>query len=68
MGKKKANDMEKTLAVGMRTILCSFLDATVLRYKLAERELPTIDEFIGSDPDFTGGKSTKDYIDEMRGG
>ena len=34
---------------------------------LGPRCLPTIDEFIGSDPDFTGGKSTKDYIDEMRG-
>ena len=40
---------------------------TSVWHKIDERELPTIDEFIGSDPDFTGGKSTKDYIDEMRG-
>lgn len=31
-----------------------------------EAILPTIDEFIGSDPDFTGGQSTKEYIEEMR--
>lgn len=27
---------------------------------------PSIDDFIGSDPDFTGEQSTKEYIDEMR--
>ena len=32
-----------------------------------EKDLPTIDQFIGSDPDFTGGESTKEYIDHMRG-
>lgn len=31
-----------------------------------ECDLPTIDEFIGSDPDFTAGMSTKEYIDRMR--
>jgi hypothetical protein len=41
-------------------------DTSVWR-KRDEESLPTIDEFIGSDPDFTGGKSTKDYIDDMRG-
>jgi hypothetical protein len=31
------------------------------------KPLPTIDEYIGSDPDFTGGMSTKEYIEDMRG-
>lgn len=34
--------------------------------EIAEGKLPTVDDFIGSDPEFTGGKSTKDYIEEMR--
>jgi len=29
-------------------------------------ELPTIEEFIGSDPDFTGEMSTGEYISKMR--
>jgi NTP pyrophosphatase (non-canonical NTP hydrolase) len=32
-----------------------------------ESKLPTIDEYIGSDPDFTGGATTKEYVDDMRG-
>jgi hypothetical protein len=31
------------------------------------KTLPTIDEFIGSDPDFTGEKGTREYIKDMRG-
>jgi len=34
--------------------------------RAVEASLPTIDEFIGSDPNFTGGMTTKDYIDNMR--
>lgn len=31
-----------------------------------EDELPTIEEFIGSDPDFTGDMTTKEYIQSIR--
>jgi len=30
------------------------------------RKLPTINEFIGSDPDFTGEETTEQYINRMR--
>ena len=30
------------------------------------KELPSIDEFIGSDPDFTGDMSTKEYVQRIR--
>lgn len=33
----------------------------------ARKVLPTIDEMAGSDPDFTGGLSTAEYIRELRG-
>lgn len=31
-----------------------------------EEDLPSIDEFIGSDPDFTGDMSTEEYIRSIR--
>lgn len=34
--------------------------------RLSSKELPSIDEFIGSDPDFTGEMSTGEYIQRMR--
>ena len=44
------------------------MDRLMEEYKAkGEKDLPTIDQFIGSDPDFTGGMSTKEYIDHMRG-
>jgi hypothetical protein len=53
------------VALGFVTFM---LHALVIDFRAKRREkaLPTIDEFIGSDPDFTGGKSTKEYIEEMR--
>ncbi len=32
-----------------------------------KKSLPTIEEITGSDPDFTGELSTKQYLDEVRG-
>ena len=32
-----------------------------------EKHLPTTRELGGSDPDFTGDMSTKEFIDEIRG-
>jgi hypothetical protein len=37
-----------------------------LRVMRSESELPGIDELAGSEPDFTGGQSTGDYIRELR--
>jgi hypothetical protein len=36
--------------------------------RLLEGEKPTIEDIGGSDPDFTGGKRTEDYVREMREG
>ncbi len=33
-----------------------------------EDELPTIDEFVGSDPNYTGDMSTEEYVRSMRSG
>jgi hypothetical protein len=51
-------------------------DAAPLRFqrayiaigRLLEGEKPTIEDIGGSDPDFTGGKRTEDYVREMREG
>jgi hypothetical protein len=42
------------------------VDVEQLRVFREENELPGISELAGSDPDFTGGLSTKEYIREMR--
>lgn len=42
------------------------VDVEHLRLLRAETELPSIDELAGSDPDFTGGISTAEYIRELR--
>lgn len=36
-------------------------------YLAREDELPTIDQFVGSDPNYTGDMTTEEYIRDMRG-
>lgn len=33
-----------------------------------DEDLPAVDDIYGSDPDFTGGQDTEEYLEELRGG
>jgi hypothetical protein len=38
------------------------------RFEIAPESLPTVDDLVGSDPDFTGGLTTEEYMERLRDG
>ena len=46
--------------------LCLIVERVRLKWQ-AQQDLPTIDEFIGSDPGFTGDQTTAEFLREERG-
>ena len=65
---KEKGGYENILKYAVRVSAVSVAFAESIRRKIdRQKELPSIDDIIGIDPDFTGDMKSEDYIRKMRG-